>query len=123
MSDSETTRTPLVYDELLARCMGEIEFAQRILNDFLKTSAPLLDEIRDSVSQTSFREASRRVHRLKGTAATVAAKPLMESLRELEQVLHADPEPATGELTDKLAASCRKFEEVQAYIQNRLLNQ
>jgi len=93
---------PLKFDELLTRCMGEVEFAQKIIRDFLDSSGPLLDEIGDSIAESSVQKAARTVHRLKGTAATVAAKPFLNSLVELETLLRSDEQPVMNELTDKL---------------------
>ena len=111
---------PLIFDELLARCMGETEFAQRIVKDFLESSRPLLDDIGNDIQHDSVQDAARTVHRLKGTAATVAARPFFESLLELENLLRTDEPQGISELTEKLAFSCQRFEEVRRFAETRL---
>ncbi len=113
---------PLKFDELLTRCMGEVEFAQKILREFLDSSEPLLDQIGSSIEQDSVQEAARTVHRLKGTAATVAAKPFLHALVELEQLLRSEETPQTVALNEKLNRSCLRFEEVKQYAEDCLLD-
>jgi HPt (histidine-containing phosphotransfer) domain-containing protein len=117
----QSTPEPLKFDELLDRCMGEVEFAQKIVGDFLQSSEPLLRQIGQLIAESEVQEAARTVHRLKGTAATVAAGPFMESLRELEQLLRAEDTPDHALLREHLNGSCQRFLEIRQFVESRLL--
>ncbi len=85
--------TPLVFDELLARCMGEIDFAHSLLENFLNSCDDQINEISNSVESGSQDDLARQAHRFKGTAATLAAGPLRDVLAEIELLARQHPEP------------------------------
>ena len=115
---------PLTFDELLCRCMGELEFARKILRDFFENSEQVFDEIETSLEKTSLADACHHVHRLKGTAATLAAKPLFESLLTMEDLLKASETASPvdwDELARRLSDSRGRFNEVREYAHAELL--
>ena len=86
---------PLTFDELLTRCMGQLDFAQKVLRDFIEQTGPQIDEISADLDNSLFDDAARKIHRLKGTAATLAAKPLFHSLVDIEELLKSTDDPAS----------------------------
>lgn len=115
-------KKPLDFNELLNRCLGEVEFAQKILRDFLQTTRPLLDEIGNALMDYSENQAAFKVHRLKGTAGLVAANPLLETLVELENMLRRAAEIPQSQLSVCLDRSYRRFDEVQRFAEMHLLD-
>ena len=85
--------TPLVFEELHARCLGEVDFAQSILDSFLATCGDQINEIANSVELGSREDVARSAHRFKGTAATVAAGPLRNVLEEIEVLARRQTQP------------------------------
>lgn len=80
--------TPINVDELLTRCMGQLDFAQEILDDFMESCQRGIDNLRSldnpSANVTEIERLRAEAHRLKGTSATVAANQLADLFEELE---------------------------------------
>lgn len=112
---------PLTYSELLARCMGEADFAEKIIDDFLTSFQVLFADVETSIRENTLEELPAQIHRLKGTAATVAAKPLFQSLVEFESLLADTDNLVDRDLHASLAASRQCFEEVRQYAEVELL--
>ena len=113
---------PLDFDDLLNRCLGEVDFARRILSDFLKTTRPLLDEIGSALFNSAEEKAAFHVHRLKGTAGLVAANSLLDSLVELEMLLRRTSDTTHAQISGCLTQSYQRFDEVQKFAERNLLN-
>lgn len=80
---SETFTVP---DELLARCVGRVDLAQRVVDTFvqqLKVDVPRLVEL---VREGEVEEAARMAHRIKGSSANVAAESLRKCAELIEQL-------------------------------------
>ncbi len=69
----------------MSRCMGQLDFAQEILSDFLETCETGLSKIRESGSQSDIESLRATAHRLKGTSATVAATNLTVMFEAVEK--------------------------------------
>ncbi len=84
-------------DELVARCLGNLDFAKRTLTRFRQDFAGGLVELRQAVEEGEPERIATIAHRLKGASAIVAAHRLrhwsgtIESLgrgRDQHQMLH-----------------------------------
>ena len=120
--NTSVQRPPLDFDDLLNRCLGEVDFARRILSDFLKTTRPLLDEIGSALFNSAEEKAAFQVHRLKGTAGLVAANSLLDSLVELETLLRRTSDTTHAQISGCLTQSYQRFDEVQKFAERNLLN-
>jgi HPt (histidine-containing phosphotransfer) domain-containing protein len=80
------TNEVLCVDELLARCMGNIDFASRVLAKFQDRFAEDLQELDQAVLAQDAAAAAHVAHRIKGAAANVAAVQLRERSAEIEQL-------------------------------------
>ena len=49
MTDSRELAHPVTLDELLHRCMGELQFAQNILQSFVDSCPGQLEDIRSDI--------------------------------------------------------------------------
>lgn len=72
--------------ELLQRCMGNPEFAERCLTRFLQRLQADVEQLQQSVRLGATDEISRIAHLIKGSAATVAASSLSDAAGRLEVV-------------------------------------
>jgi PAS domain S-box-containing protein len=75
---------PLDLNELLERCMGNVEFVQRMLGKFSQRIDGDLQRIDQSISAGNHAETARLAHAMKGSAANLSAGRLTALARELE---------------------------------------
>ena len=75
---------PLNFDELLHRCLGNRELAQRVLTKFQVIFADELQAMRQRFEAGDWEEIGRLAHRVRGSAANVAARELSRLATELE---------------------------------------
>jgi HPt (histidine-containing phosphotransfer) domain-containing protein len=73
-------------DELLARCMGNANFAERVLSKFLQRGALDLDELVRAADALDAQAVTLMAHRIKGAAANVAAQRLRERAAVIEEL-------------------------------------
>lgn len=112
MNPNEPTAAPVSLDELVDRCMGEIEFAQKVLENFIDSCDAQLDAIYEDLKADDRTGCAKKIHRLRGTAATIAAKPLKAYLEELEScVEHADTslESRGGPVLESVRSECQRI--------------
>ena len=77
--------SPLDYGQLLERCLGNAEFAQRILAKFTQKFVEDLERLEQSMAAGDEEAVGLLAHRLKGSAANVAAPALANLFDEIEQ--------------------------------------
>ncbi|HEX3722054.1 MAG TPA: Hpt domain-containing protein, partial [Nitrolancea sp.] len=71
-------------EELLHRCMGSLELAERLLNRFEQRFPLEMGEIETSWKAGDASTLARITHRLKGAAANIAAPSLRVALQTVE---------------------------------------
>lgn len=76
----------LNVDELFERCLGHLDFLERILTKFQQHFEEGLDLLEQSVEAQDVDEVVQVAHRLKGAAANVAATCLREKAAEIERL-------------------------------------
>ncbi|HMO14799.1 MAG TPA: Hpt domain-containing protein [Pirellulaceae bacterium] len=85
---------PIDRDELLKRCLGEADFALSIVEQFLdnwnRDYRQLEDTVAERLSTNNPLPLKQTAHRLRGTAATIAAKNLAHKLGQLEASVAMD---------------------------------
>ncbi len=89
--DRETTNALTVLDgeELLARCMGNLEFAETILNMFHERCGADLGELERAVACEDVELVARLAHRMKGASANAAVPGIQARAAEIEQAARA----------------------------------
>lgn len=92
MYETSINRTleALNYEELLARCMGNIEFAERVLDKFQNSFGQDLDNLEMELNSENAETVTTVAHRLKGASASVGAPGLCQWAGEIEQLGRAD---------------------------------
>ncbi len=76
----------LDFEELLERCMGNIEFAERVLAKFQQRLGEDLEELEKGLHAEDAPAIARVAHRLKGASANVAARGVLRRAVEIEQL-------------------------------------
>ncbi|HUU94941.1 MAG TPA: Hpt domain-containing protein [Phycisphaerae bacterium] len=76
-------------EDLLARCMGNIEFAERILARFQERFESDLAELEQGLAAQNTQHLAGVAHRLKGASANVGAPGLQIQATEIEDLARA----------------------------------
>ena len=76
----------LDYEQLLARCLGNIEFAERVLERFQTSFGEDLAELERSLEMNDADRVASVAHRLKGASANVSAPMLSRWAAEIEEL-------------------------------------
>jgi HPt (histidine-containing phosphotransfer) domain-containing protein len=91
-------------DDLMSRCMGNLEFVERILAIFQSRCDADLQELEEAVRDSDFIRVQRIAHRLKGACANAGASDLSIRASELWTA-------ANKEFTDVVAARFAQFKQ------------
>lgn len=86
----ETVSKVIDVDELLTRCMGNVDIAERILAKFQERFNVDLDELQEAINSDDVERFTRTAHRIKGSSANVAAHAIFRIATELEQLGRAE---------------------------------
>ena len=103
------TNEVLRVDELLARCMGNINFATRVLAKFQDRLEEDLLELDKAILAHDAEAVARIAHRIKGASANVAAAQLHECSAEIEQWGRAGSLANASTGVDRLRQECARF--------------
>lgn len=85
----DQTASALDLDELVDRCMGNLEFVDRVLTKFQQRFGENLDELERAAAQEDTEQVVLIAHRLKGESASVAAGALRDRAGEIEALARA----------------------------------
>ena len=89
-------------DDLMGRCMGNLDFVERILTIFQSRCEEDLAALEDAIRAVDLPRVQQIAHRLKGACANAGANSLSARASELWTA-------ANKEFTDVLAARCAQF--------------
>lgn len=89
-------------DDLMARCLGNLDFVERILTIFQTRCESDLVDLEDAIKVGDLPRVQRLAHRLKGACANAGANDLSARASELWTA-------ANKEFTDVLAARFAQF--------------
>jgi HPt (histidine-containing phosphotransfer) domain-containing protein len=88
-SSSNDHSVPCNIEELFQRCLGHIDFVERILDRFQLGFEDDLAELENGLEARDAEAVAHVAHRLKGAAANVAAPILRTRLVEIEKLARA----------------------------------
>ncbi len=97
-----TKTTPFVLDELVARCLGDREFAGELLGIFARQVPAMLAEFQAATGKESWEEAGRAIHAMKGSSGNLAARRVYAASVEIDKSLR----------TGDIAGGRARFEEL-----------
>ncbi len=82
---SDPMNDVLDAEDLLARCLGNMEFACKILDKFCERCDEDLTAIEKAVGDHDSESVARIAHRLKGASANASARILQKHASEIER--------------------------------------
>lgn len=89
---------------LVERCLGDTALAARLWKRFDERLARTVGEIEVALAEDNRGEAQKRVHSLKGEAASLAALRLQDAAAELERYLKSEADDADSNIARSLLA-------------------
>ncbi len=84
----EKSGQPLDVEDLLVRCLGNAEFAERILAKFQERCGQDLAELEAAMVAGDTAKVGKLAHRLKGASANVSALGMQTLAAKMEQAVH-----------------------------------
>lgn len=81
---SADVETPYRLDELLARCNGKVELAQRVLRTFRAQFGTYIDQCEEALVNADLGELAAVAHKMKGSTASVGAHGLNQLAQSIE---------------------------------------
>lgn len=93
---------PMDHDRLLDQCLGNMDFALMLLDEFAKTSPSRLDAFDAALAEKDHTAIASKAHALKGTAGILAADALMETCSNLESFAKKEDWNLVRDLTQQL---------------------
>ena len=96
-SDDTDIAGPIDTEALYERCMGNIEFAESLLEEFAESGTERVGRIAQSVAEGDADAVTETAHSLKGAAAIIAAEDVRALAEQLEMASRS------GDLTDALS--------------------
>ncbi len=91
---------PLKHDELLARCLGNLKFAERVLATFQDHFAEDLCTLEEQCLSGNVDYVASLAHRMRGASANTAAPRLQAETARIEELARAN---RTDELLHRLS--------------------
>lgn len=105
----DANELPLNMNELQRRCMGRLEFAQRLLTSF-ETRFPIESaEIVGALAKKDKERSARLVHQLKGTTANICAPALNRTLQQMERLVGSEQFGDAERLLTELDREWQRF--------------
>ncbi|MDY0169118.1 MAG: Hpt domain-containing protein [Thermoguttaceae bacterium] len=113
MDQDIVTSTTAVFDEqeLVARCMGNRDFARRILAKFQSRLRDDLAELKEAFLSGDAERVTIVAHRMKGASANVAAHVLRDRAAAIEQLARGQNLSAIQFHLQELQRECSHFKE------------
>jgi HPt (histidine-containing phosphotransfer) domain-containing protein len=112
---AQSSNAPVIdLTALVDRCMGNLEFAERILDRFQERAEQDLEELEKLIELRDAGQLARVAHRMKGSSANVAAEGLQriaEQIEELGRSGRLAEVPAHLEQFRREWARCQEFTE------------
>lgn len=107
--DRETQTSAFDYQELLDRCLGNIEFAERVLTKFQSRFDADLMELEQALDAKDADAVARVAHRLKGASATAAAGGIRHQAAEIEDLARKHDVNEVPNRLRELRNECSRF--------------
>lgn len=101
-------------EELLNRCLGNLEFAERILDRFSDDFTQKLSHLRHLADTGEREEMHRLTHQMKGTAANIAAHRLQTCLAALEDSVEGQAMDVVESLLGCLEFEFQGFQQLRS---------
>ena len=98
---------PIDFEELIDRCMGRLDLAQRILSRFSEAAEAEMLALQEALARSDRDAIGQIAHRVAGGALTASAGPLADRCRRLEHEAVAGEPGEFEELVAETLQACR----------------
>ncbi|MBA4020587.1 MAG: hypothetical protein C0483_25800 [Pirellula sp.] len=102
---------PLDFDQLLRRCMGRVELAERLLASFQERLPIEVAQIHECLAASDAVRLTRLVHQFKGTTANVSAPELHGIAVRMEQAAQAGQTETVACCLTEVAQAWQRFQQ------------
>lgn len=106
---ADSVRDWIDLDDLLDRCLGNRELANRAINRFVAGLNETVDSLQTLKVGGDLAEIASRGHRLKGEAANVGCRAISEQAAQLEEFAQQRLHDAVMLGLDLLTTTCHQF--------------
>ncbi len=106
----------LDFDAFLQRCSGKLDLASRILDKFRERVVSDLDEIVGAISGANAEALAAVAHRLKGSAATIAAEGVRREAARLEAMGRSADLAGAAPCCERLRQELERFRQAAAHL-------
>jgi HPt (histidine-containing phosphotransfer) domain-containing protein len=107
----EQVASPVDFDDLVDRCLGNLEFVERLLTKFHQRFGEQLEELEIASAEQDAERVALVAHRLRGESASIAAPGLSERAAEIERLGRANRVADVAGSLDALRAEWAAFTE------------
>jgi HPt (histidine-containing phosphotransfer) domain-containing protein len=96
-------------EELINRCMGNIDLVQRVLEKFGQRLPEDLEELERALEAGNTEEVARVAHRLKGSSASVSAEGIASAASRIEEAGRAGRSAEIPMALDRLRSEWKRY--------------
>lgn len=122
MTENLTTMNPVTSNrdnpfdlpQLVRRCMGRIELAERLLASFESRFPDDLCKVEDCLAADDAAELPRLVHQMKGAAANVSATSLYDILSRMEQAVRQQQRDAASHCLGEVQEAWNRYQQFKS---------
>ncbi len=107
--DHDMQTSEFDFQELLERCLGNLQFAERVLAKFQSRFDDDLLELDQALEANDSEAIARIAHRLKGASATAAANGIRHQAAEIEDLARNRNIAGIPSCLSQLRTECAKF--------------
>ena len=109
---NESTYETFCRDELLRRCMGNLQLLDRVLSTFQQTFNVDLEQLQQDLKHEDLGAFAKRAHKIKGASGNAGAYRVQHAAAELETAArNGQAEPLAG-MMEKLREAFQEFRAV-----------
>jgi HPt (histidine-containing phosphotransfer) domain-containing protein len=105
---------PINVEDLLTRCLGRLDLAERILQKFLDALDVDVRQLEAAVQASNVDEVAHLAHRIKGASLAVSAGQLTACARRLEDSATARRVEEFADQFESLKQESRRFQDLPA---------
>jgi HPt (histidine-containing phosphotransfer) domain-containing protein len=109
--EKQGTVPPLKHEELIARCLGNLDFAERVLTKFQERFEADLTELEAELVSGNTDRVARLAHRMKGASANTAATGLHTEASCIEELARSDQKEEISLRLGRLRSEWSRFVE------------
>ena len=109
LRDEQGTVPPLKHEELIARCLGNLDFAERVLTKFQERFEADLVELEAELVSGNTDSVARLAHRMKGASANTAATGLQTEAACIEELARSDQKEEITRRLGRLGGEWSRF--------------